>query len=94
MNTNTLIIAAGLGLLWLYARRGGDASKPKARIGTLGEEGIIDGTNWTSDLWSTLQTAADFRDPTAPNIAGTANADPGVVGQAQIGVTPGWDGSL
>lgn len=92
MNKTTTLILVALGALFLWKRT--HAAPKLARVGELGEEQIFDGTNWTGNAWATLETAADFKDITAPNLTGAANADPGKVGQAQLGIQPGWDGSL
>lgn len=91
MKTTTLILV-GLGAFLLWKR-----SRPApqlAKVGELAELPVFDGTNFTADVWSDFTGAASFKDRTAPNLAGGANADPGPVGLDIIGLQPKWDGSL
>lgn len=93
---NTTIILAAVGAFLLLKRRAAAKTQQQqgAKVGELSELPILDGSNWTGDWWTRLTTAADLKDSTAPNLAGAVNADPGRVGQSQIGLVPAWDGSL
>ena len=88
------IAIAAAGLYLLNKRRKAAIQQQGAKVGTMSEERILDGSNWTSTMWDRLQNAGDLKDPTAPNLAGGVVADPGRVGQSQIGLVPAWDGSL
>lgn len=94
MKPATLAIAAALAFI-VYKRRQAANAPKQATIGPLKEGQIMDGTNWTAaSMWDRLETASDFKDPYNPNLAGATLADPGKVGQAQLGLMPGWNGNL
>lgn len=87
-------ILAGAAVAVLVVRKRRAASAPAGvRVGQLGEGAIVDGSNFTGTAWQRL-SGADLVDPAARNLAAGAQADPGMVGQRQIGLMPGWDGTL
>lgn len=55
----------------------------------------VNGTDWCGDMWERLG-ALDLRAPLAKdrNLANGTIADPGRIGQADIGLMPGWNGNL
>lgn len=75
-------------IMW---KRGKDREAAK---NTIQEAAIKDGTNWTGDLWGRLNGGTDLLAPTSRNLDNSLVADPGKVGQAAIGLSPSWNGSL
>ena len=59
------------------------------------ESAIVDGSNWQGTLWQRL-SALDLVTYRAQNLAGSTNAAPGFMDQANIGLGQyaRWDGSL
>lgn len=89
--TYGIIFLVALGALYWKRTH---ATPKLAKVGELAELPVFDGTNFTADTWSDFNHATSFKDRSAPNLAGGANADPGPVGLDLIGLQPKWDGSL
>ena len=85
------IYVIGLGVLGVLAWKRGKAKEVAKSAITEAE--ITDGTNWQGDMWDRLVgrdlVSIDFR-----NLTGSVNADPGRIGQAQLGLMPSWNGGL
>lgn len=92
MKLTTIAIALAA-LLYLGSRKRLIAANT-VQVGDLAEGKIMDGTNWTGDLWSRYTGATDLKDAENLNLLGSVQADPGKVGQAQLGLQPSWNGSL
>lgn len=75
-------------ILW---KRGKDQAAAKNKIT---EATITDGTNWTGDLWGRLNGGGDLLAPVSRNLDNSIVADPGIVGQRSVNLTPSWNGSL
>lgn len=88
MKTAYVVAAVALGLLWLRGHK-------RARAEQSLNEGIdfTNATDWQGTLWQRL-SGADLTLSHAPNLGGTAVADPGKVGLANAGIVPAWNGGL
>lgn len=72
------------------------SSQAKAAAKTeIKEAEIVDGSNWQGTLWDRL-SALDLVTYRNQNLAGSTNAAPGFMDQANIGLSQyaRWDGSL
>ena len=87
MKTQTIFIGAFA--LFLFLR----GKKKEAKRNQVEDSVPRSGTDFTTDLWTQLNggglTAAGY-----PNIAPGAQADPGRIGQLQLGLMPSWNGTL
>ena len=83
-----IAIGAALVVLWLRGRKA-EASKNAIAEGT-----PTDGTNWTGNSLFDRLAGTDLVSVTHPNAVGSTSADIGKVGTAEIGLRPGWNGSM
>lgn len=58
------------------------------------EAAITDGTNWQGGGVYERLAGLDLLAPTSRNLDNSINADPGIVGQRNVNITPSWNGSL
>lgn len=86
-----MYLVAAIGVAAILWKRGKAIEAAKHKME---EAAPKDGTNWTGDLWTRLTTANDLKAPVSRNLDDATNADPGKVGQASVGLVPGWNGSL
>lgn len=90
MMKTTLYIAAGVAAVLLYMR----GKKQDAAKTAIQEAVPTDGTNWVGkSVWDRMD-GSDLRAQTGGNLAGSLNADPGKMGQAELGLQPSWNGGL
>lgn len=79
-------------VFYLWAQR---AAAKKAAADKWVEEVPINGTDWQGAIWDRLDgtdlLAAHWQDR---NLDDSTNADPGKVGQANLGLSPAWNGNL
>lgn len=93
MRTSYLIAGAVVVALILAKRAKAAQAPSQAQVGSLHEDPILDGTNWTSHLWDRLSNAGDLKDKTAPNVSGTASADFPSGMLPAVNLNAGWNGA-
>lgn len=90
MDETLLAIFTFLAYAWAKRRQAAMAEAAKWE-----EELPINGTDFQGSLWQRLSgmDLVNMR-PQDRNLDGAINADPGKVGQANIGLSPMWNGNL
>lgn len=84
-----ILAAVAVGaILW---KRGKNIEAAKNKIT---EATHTDGTNWQGGGVYERLAGLDLLAPLSRNLDNSVNADPGTVGQANLGLTAGWNGSL
>ena len=90
MSTEAWLIVGVLVGAWLHKRAGRDAQAAQWH-----EDVPVNGTDFQGDWWQRL-AGVDLiaAKPQDRNLANSTIADPGKVGQAELGVMPNWRGDL
>lgn len=90
MNNLDMFIIGALAWAWVSAR-----ARERAAANQWHEDVPINGTDFQGAIWDRLNgtdlMAARWEDR---NLAGSTIADPGRIGQAQLGLQPDWAGNL
>lgn len=89
MKNMYILAAVAVGaILW---KRGRNIEAAKNKIT---EATHTDGTNWTGGGVYDRLAGLDLLAPLSRNLDNSISADPGAVGQANLGIMAGWNGSL
>lgn len=89
MSTEAWVLAGVLALLWVRRRAANRAAAAQWE-----EELPVNGTDFQGDLWARLSGVDLLAKPGERNLANGTIADPGKVGQADLGLVPDWRGDL
>jgi hypothetical protein len=90
MNGVAWFLASTIG--WAYVQQ---RAKAKSQEDAWREDLPVNGTDWQGGIYDRM-AGADLKTSYASgrNLADSTNADPGRVGQAQLGLEPAWNGNL
>lgn len=90
MDDKLLALLMYVAYTWAKKKQEAQAEADKWR-----EDLPVNGTDFQGNMWQRL-AGSDLKNQRLvdQNLANATNADPGKVGQAQIGLTPAWNGNL